>query len=344
VVTLVGDQVLVASPADVGKVVTVAADGSLVFAEGGGDAQGDPDKGDIDILVAGLARTGVVSGCAVTAQGVPDMTLAVAAGTVIFGTAFASVTAGNVTVSAADATNPRFDLVVVDTTGAKSVVAGIAAASPAFPTIPANRVVLAAVYVPAADTAIAANQIVDKRVLVQLPPLLLLGETVLGAANPTIEVGPFSTLFRELLIQGRVRSSSAGTDGLLLQVGGAASIDTTSGNYHWDNYGLGDSNTEAAGFTAQTSIALGAASVVGANGAAGKWSTMEVTFFDYADTTYYRGMQGRVGMYTTSGTRRKFIAHGDWLNTADAISRVRLSLVTGPNFIAGSKLRVYGIA
>ena len=59
-----------------------------------------------------------------------------------------------------------FDLVVVDNTGAKSVTAGTASATPVFPAIPANSAVCAAVYVPATDTAIQSNQIVDKRVII----------------------------------------------------------------------------------------------------------------------------------------------------------------------------------
>jgi hypothetical protein len=45
-------------------------------------AQAAPDSGDIDILTAGIAGDGVVTGCAVTGQGSPNMTLASAAGTV----------------------------------------------------------------------------------------------------------------------------------------------------------------------------------------------------------------------------------------------------------------------
>jgi polygalacturonase len=121
---------------------------------------------DIDALVAGTARTGVLSGCAVTAQGSPDMTVAVAAGTVEVAGVRAIVAAGNVTITAADATNPRIDLVVVNSAGTKSVAAGTAAAAPTLPALPANSAPLAAVYVPANDTAINTNQITDKRVLI----------------------------------------------------------------------------------------------------------------------------------------------------------------------------------
>ncbi len=135
--------------------------------------QAEPDKVDIDILVAGLAGNGVVSGCGVTAQGSPDMTVAVAAGTIrnTDGT-IATVTSGNVTIGAADATNPRFDLITVGNTGTKASSAGTAAANPIFPAIPANSVVLAAVYVPATDTTIANNQIVDKRVILDATEVL----------------------------------------------------------------------------------------------------------------------------------------------------------------------------
>ena len=121
---------------------------------------------DIDILVAGFAGNGVVSGCGVTAQGTPSMTVAVASGTIQYAGQSVSVTAGNVTITAAHATLPRFDLVVADNTGAKSVVAGIAATNPLVPPLPASSVALATVYVPAADTTIEGTQIVDKRVMV----------------------------------------------------------------------------------------------------------------------------------------------------------------------------------
>lgn len=134
--------------------------------------QSGVDQVDIDTLVAGLGGHGLIQGCAVTAQGVPDMTVAVAAGTVqVNGRYVRKVAAGNVAIGAAHATNPRIDLVCVDKAGAKQLRAGTAAplATLVFPTPTAGDVVLAAVYVPALDAAINANQIIDKRCL--LSPL-----------------------------------------------------------------------------------------------------------------------------------------------------------------------------
>lgn len=128
-------------------------------------AQAAPDSVDFAILAAGVAGTGVVSGCAVSAQVTPDMTVSVASGSVLVGWAGALVTGGTLTISTAHATLDRFDLIVASNTGAISVVAGAATTNPVFPAIPANSAVLAAVYVAAGATAIQSNRIVDKRVI-----------------------------------------------------------------------------------------------------------------------------------------------------------------------------------
>jgi hypothetical protein len=132
--------------------------------------QAQIDKVDVDILAAGAGgRSGVSSGCAVTAQGSPNMTVAVASGTVVVAGTEVAVTSGNVTVGAAHASLNRFDLITVNNSGTKACTAGTAASSPVFPAIPANSVVLAAIYIPDADTAINSNQIIDKRITVPTP-------------------------------------------------------------------------------------------------------------------------------------------------------------------------------
>lgn len=159
------------------------------LADVGEDAeQAEIDSKDIDILVQGINKTGVVSGCGVTAQGVPDMTVAVAAGEIAYIDTAATVTGGNATIEAADGTNARFDLIMVTNAGAlvnptAGNGKGTAAAEPVFPTIPANRVVLAVVLIPALDAAIGAGQIVDKRVIIQMPDTAI---TVVHRSNADV--------------------------------------------------------------------------------------------------------------------------------------------------------------
>src|SRR5215831_11351995 len=140
------------------------------------------DSIDFDTIVAAFDATGVINGCAVTAQGTPNMTVAVAAGIIIVAGTQANVTGGNVTITTANATNPRFDLIVVNNTGVKSAVAGTPAAQPVFPAVPASSVVIAAVRVPAGATSINSQKIVDKRVTAVAPALApgSVGTTILA--------------------------------------------------------------------------------------------------------------------------------------------------------------------
>ena len=102
----------------------------------------------------------VIEGLLVTAQGTPDMTVAVSAGLVRQAKATAFVAAdAALAITAADATNPRIDLVVVTSAGALDVVDGTAAASAVAPALPAGAIELARVTVPANDTAIGQAQI-----------------------------------------------------------------------------------------------------------------------------------------------------------------------------------------
>lgn len=74
----------------------------------------------------------------------------------------ATVTA--VTITTADGTNPRIDVVVADNaTGAITAVAGTAAAVPVVPATPAGKTALARVAVAAAATGLANAVITDVR-------------------------------------------------------------------------------------------------------------------------------------------------------------------------------------
>lgn len=152
--------------------------------EGDNDLQSVLFQEYLEVLVAGINGLDcVLSGCAVT--GGADMTPAVAKGAVLTNGVLKPVTAGDVTIGTADATNPRIDLIVVNSSGTKAVRAGTAAANPKPPARSANDVVLAAVYVPANDTTIGSSQITDLRVMRSQGPITIYKTVAAETTNNT---------------------------------------------------------------------------------------------------------------------------------------------------------------
>lgn len=132
--------------------------------EGDNDLQSIMFQEYIDVLVEGISgKNCVLSGCTIT--GGASMTPTVAKGAVLSNGVLFAVASATVTIGTADATNPRIDLIVIDSAGAKQVRAGSAAQNPKPPARTTNDVVIGAVYVPAADTTIETTKIIDMRVL-----------------------------------------------------------------------------------------------------------------------------------------------------------------------------------
>jgi len=176
--------------------------------------QSELDSVDIDILVAGIGNNGARTGGLITAQGTPDMTVAVAAGSAVINGGLTTWAAGNVTIATADGTNPRIDLIVVNNAepSVVSATAGTAAAQPVLPSIPANSVVLATIYVEASDTTIETNKISDRRVLNAIP----VGRLANGTDGELITWNS----------DGRPTIILVGTSGHILTSGGAGSPPT----------------------------------------------------------------------------------------------------------------------
>ena len=140
-------------------------------AEGDNDLQSILFQEDLDILVAGISSIDcVLSGLVVT--GGASMTPAVAKGSVLANRVMFAVAAANATITTADATNPRLDLIVITSAGAIAVRAGTPAGNPKPPNRTANDVVIAMVYVPANDTTIETTKIIDKRVFPPSPTMI----------------------------------------------------------------------------------------------------------------------------------------------------------------------------
>lgn len=118
---------------------------------------------DIDTVAAALAGDGVLTGMGAAAQSTPDMTIQVAAGQCRIGGYFPFYAGGNVTITTADSTNPRIDIICCDYNGTVSRTGGTAASLPVPPALPSNSVQIAQIYVPAGATSLTNDMVTDKR-------------------------------------------------------------------------------------------------------------------------------------------------------------------------------------
>ena len=120
-----------------------------------------PDQGDF--LILGNSKYGVIQGAGVS---LAAETATVAAGLVVIDNEVIRISSPlNVTI-AGKGTNPRFDLVVVDSVNGVSVVSGEPSTNPVFPDVTNTVVVLAAIYIPASGGS-TESHVIDKRNFLQ---------------------------------------------------------------------------------------------------------------------------------------------------------------------------------
>ena len=134
-------------------------------------ARGDPiEPVYLNNLRVAAHGWGVVSGLTVSQRAAgANMSVDVASGEAwINGTKITKGSTTNVVITAAHATYDRYDLVVINSSGTISVIAGTAAATSYandYDLESANAILLAEVEVPATDTTIETAQCTDKRII-----------------------------------------------------------------------------------------------------------------------------------------------------------------------------------
>lgn len=136
--------------------------------------QAEVDSVDFDLLVAGFTKFGVFQG--VVASPGTGLAVDVTAGLVSVGGREVTFSANSVTLSAADPSDPRFDLISVDVDGNLTATAGTVSNEPAFPSAPLDETVIAAVYVAAGATSLSPGHIVDKRIILPQGPPVFVGD------------------------------------------------------------------------------------------------------------------------------------------------------------------------
>lgn len=130
---------------------------------------------DLDTIIKGIKRSGIISGVNALASVVPDMNINVQTGTCRSDND-TLITKGSITVLAItpnSSGNPRKDIVLMDNSGVITVLTGTPAPesgtpspTPFPPDIPANSILLAEIYVANGATSITQSVIKDKRVMI----------------------------------------------------------------------------------------------------------------------------------------------------------------------------------
>ena len=158
---------------------------------------------------------GIISGCDVHQKTVPGMGVTIDAGVVMYDGTYTTVAGGDVVIDAADATNPRFDIIYVNAVGTCLVAKGTAAAilptgetafkkmTTPYPTasIPAG-IILARIYVAAAVTTILNAAIDDIAMVITQVPLNILttrGDIPFRNANTWTRLAKSATVGHSLM-------------------------------------------------------------------------------------------------------------------------------------------------
>lgn len=113
--------------------------------------------GDLGEYLAESTGYGIVSGCEPTISG---LTVTVGAGVVHLADGTRKeLSATNITLDAADSTNPRIDLVYIDSTGTVAKITGTASASPVVPSMPTGGISVCNVTIAAGASTGTVNRV-----------------------------------------------------------------------------------------------------------------------------------------------------------------------------------------
>lgn len=181
----------------------------------------DASISELSTKVLEKTSYGIYAGLAVSAQSTPNMTVSVATGTIYManGDRFTPTANTALAITAADTTNPRIDIVYVNSSGVISYLAGTAAASPTAPSVPTGGQLLAQITVAAGATSITSAAIADRRknlwTEAWITPTLLNGWT----ENVSYPVRYFKDTVGNIHIAGLLQTGTSLATAFLLPTG-----------------------------------------------------------------------------------------------------------------------------
>lgn len=182
---------------------------------------------------------GIYSGLTVAAQSTPNMTVSCSAGVCYLSSGIRYTPEANtaLAINAADATNPRIDIIYISSSGVISYLAGTASTTPVPPTIPIDAMLMAYINVAAAAISIINSNIINAGKYMYTPLSSGTSNISLGyLSGSSITTGKYNTLY------GDSTGKQITTGGSNTCVGNGSGYSLTVGI---GNTGIGESSNYA---------------------------------------------------------------------------------------------------
>lgn len=171
--------------------------------------------------------------------------------------------------------------------------------------------------------------------------LIKIIDTTLTGSAASIDLTPITTAYAHLQVIGRFRTDVAAVNDFCLMKfngdGGANYMDEAQTGIGVAAPAAGQDVAQTRGFTFEC---------LGATAPAGAFGHLNLLIPDYTDATFKSWLSQYGDIRGVSGSPANFrVAQGfgTWTQTA-AITRLTFAPLTGPNFITGSRVTVYGLA
>jgi hypothetical protein len=171
--------------------------------------------------------------------------------------------------------------------------------------------------------------------------LVLINSVLLASSASNMEISSSPGTYKDLIIAALVKSDSAGadTDHIHMRLGGA-SLDT--GTNYRSIYQFGGTGAGSVGNNADIGrIDAAVCAGSGSSQSADVFSAAHMEILNYASTADFRMGMG-YGSYIGVNHYHTWGLGFQWRNAAAAITIVRLYPETGANWVAGSRMDVYG--
>jgi hypothetical protein len=176
--------------------------------------------------------------------------------------------------------------------------------------------------------------------------LTTIAQLTLATPQQNIDFASIPNTFKDLIIEGRVRSSRAGVlnDNIIFHVGTGGVLDNSPSGTNYRLFVETTSQVSPAQDTNSTGVSnykVAERACPAATADADVWGTFRIVVYDYANSAYWRVIQSEAYSHANTSAMYRDVSNGHWKNKTGAIDTVRV-LAGSASFIVGSTFRLYG--